>query len=222
MEYLEHRTSNYLSSGSHPKDEPYKYEGLTEFWEAMNYRIMEGELLLNIPEDLNIFWEMFKDYAYWCQKSPLKRPELIRAGLKAGQTMDIDIPRPMKEDEFVCWTGLTKKQFIDGLREGGTPENGHVLRVIATAIRNQKYDLALIGVYNYKMIMSELGMVEHEEEKPNIVINVIESGKRLAENEEEIEDQEFTNRQVGNLSVGGTTEILQTAIPHNVVSSAPL
>lgn len=161
-----------------------------EFWEEMGDRLVNG-LVMKDASELNeqTAWKNAMEYLQWCKDNPLMRPELVRSGKGGGETVWVPVPKPMTMEEFCVWMGLfvaDVKRVVNKAENTGLQQ---MFKILAHIFRNQKYEMALIGVYNYKLVMLELGITDLEEESSaNIQITTIAAapGLGLAYSEEEV------------------------------------
>lgn len=140
-----------------------------KFWELRSKHgrdkiFTEPETLLN----------QAKEYFKWCDENPLYKNEMIRGGDLAGEIIPIPTMRPYTIYGLTMFLGVNKGYFDDferGLR-GKSDEISKGFSVVITYIReviyHQKYDGAVIGVFNASLIAKDLGLVEKTEVKTEV------------------------------------------------------
>lgn len=106
------------------------------------------------PQEL---WDAFCEYVQWIKQNPWHKHEAIKSGDNAGQIIDIPIERPMTQDSFERYIGLSADAFED---YGRNIEFSGTCKEIKKVCRTQKFEGAVVGAFNPLIIARDLGLRE--------------------------------------------------------------
>lgn len=146
-------------------------------------------------EDL---WEEAIKYFHWCDQNPINRGELMRGGKKAGTVYNQKIQRPYTVMALCLHAGITPGYLYDCAKSKDDNPFYFVATNILSIIYAQKFELAVVGIYNPVMISNELGIgKDHKSEKgsANISITVDGSAPALLEDENDIDTSQIENQK---------------------------
>lgn len=134
------------------------------YWDEMRkkssvFRTSVPQKHIKTPEQM---WKYACEYFEWCNRHKLKKVEYIKSGAAAGTTITIKLPRAYTWQGFQ--TFLIEKNMIKNVKMYFEyPEFKEVMNVIASVMFSQKYEYALIGVFNPNLVARELGLIEKTE-----------------------------------------------------------
>lgn len=129
------------------------------------------ELIYSTPEEL-----LEKAYSYfiWCDKTPLKRSEVLKGGVKAGKVVKISLDRPYTLVGMCNYLGISKRTF-DNYEE--RKDYLPITTYIRDIIQQNQIEGAVVGNYNANIVARLLGLVDKQEVESTggITINVASS-----------------------------------------------
>ena len=123
--------------------------------------IKQRKKLIETPERM---WQLACEYFQRVDDTPLYKTDFLRGGAEAGKEIKIKVDRPYS------WMGFEDYLFEKGII-GSTLEkyrynyNGYyteyedVVRAINSVMRTNKFDGAVVGIFNPALISQDLGMV---------------------------------------------------------------
>lgn len=148
----------------------------------------------NTPESL---WKVALDYFLWCDTHPIRKPEMVRSGAKAGTTVYTDMPRPYTLKSFSVATNISEEFMRDMASNEANGEWYFAAKKILDIISVQKLENVIVGVYSPMVIIKEMNIGEkkNEEGMQNVTIEVQGNSPKLISNENEIDmkKQDFLN-----------------------------
>lgn len=149
----------------------------------MNRQKNGRELIYSTPNDL-----LEKAYGYfkWCDKTPLKRRELVKGGSMSGNIVDIKMDRPYTLVGMCVYLGISKRTFDNyEEREDYLPIATHIREVI----QQNQIEGAVVGNYNANIVARLLGLTDKQEveTKGGVTINV--TSQKTKDSLEKLQDR---------------------------------
>ena len=128
-------------------------------------------------------------YFIWCDNNPMYKPEMLKAGEKAGEIKDLPIPRPYTIPGLCLHLGITRNYLYEISKSKVQNDYWMVANKIIEIIYTQKLEMALAGIINPIVASKELGLTNQPvADKGSPVINIIvENGPKLLENENDVD-----------------------------------
>ena len=123
---------------------------------------------------------LFEDYKIARKKEKDIRYELIKSGEKAGDVIEIEIPKPLTIASFCHFINCTEKSFyswINGESENLDPELLKFVTRVQEEIRDFQLSGAINNVYNPNIVARLNGLADRQEitetNKPEqVIINI--------------------------------------------------
>jgi hypothetical protein len=115
-----------------------------------------------LPHEL---FNAFIEYTDWVEHNPIIKKMLLQ---KTGEITDVPVARPMSIRAFMLYCGCAEDRFY---YYNAKFEYKEICKIIRDAIFTQKFELAIVGVYNAPFVAMDLGM-------SNSVVHVIEDRRR--------------------------------------------
>jgi hypothetical protein len=109
------------------------------------------------PEQL---WDEFQDYYDWIQENPMIKYDVIRSGERAGEPVEIKMPRPLTIEGFCVFADITEHTFRS------YEENKDFIPVttrIRKSIETNQLEGASAGLYNPNIIARKLGLADKQQ-----------------------------------------------------------
>jgi hypothetical protein len=130
------------------------------------------------PQDLYIAG---LEYFKWATETPIEKKELIKGGAMAGMQGSIDVPRPWSVTAMRRFIGLGVKSY-NQYKSGDGYEAFHpVIEFFEDCIHTQKFENAVVGIYNANLVSRDLGLTDKSESKQEINIKAQIIGMRIIE-----------------------------------------
>jgi len=118
-------------------------------------------------------------YFKWAVENPIQKTELIKGGAMAGSPGTIDVPRPWTIAGLRTWLGMGSKIY-EKFRSGEGYEQFHpVIEFFEDCIRTQKFEHAVVGIYNAGLVSRDLGLADKTEVKEEINIKAQIIGMKI-------------------------------------------
>lgn len=135
-----------------------------QFWKL---RSKHGrDKLFATPE---LLWEEACNYFEWCDKTPIKTDEVVKSGILAGTLIKAPKKRPYTIQGLCIYLGVNS-EFFRTFKERQKETNDEVskdfLRVVAQIeeiIYQQKFEGAVVGLFNSNIIARDLGLRDKQD-----------------------------------------------------------
>ncbi len=131
-----------------------------------------------IIQDVETLEKASDEYFQWCHDNPIMELDYKIAG---GEIVPVSIPHPraFKKEEFARFCGLSEWRLITDLRKKGK-DFSQVITHIEKSIADQKYDYAVVGMFNSNIVARDLGLkdeVKQEITGDQLTVTVKKMGK---------------------------------------------
>lgn len=131
------------------------------------------------------FKQKFEQYKEWLKDQSFQRPELIKSGEKAGQTINVIIPSPPDQVSFCLFCGIEKQTFYNYCSEETKEANPELFNISTHArnwIESQQLRGAMAGVYNPAITARIQGLSDNKTEiiGNGSTINVSIGGNKIS------------------------------------------
>lgn len=119
------------------------------------------------------FEKWWLDYFQWCDANPWHKTEAVKTGKFAGKFVNVPLGRPYTETGFIAFHGLGKdylRQLEASLKEREDEVSKDISGVLSWAKNvcyTQKFEGAVVGVFNANIIARDLGLVEKTDHTTN-------------------------------------------------------
>jgi hypothetical protein len=125
--------------------------------------------------------EACSKYFEWGNMNPWKKPELIRAGLLAGATRYLEIPRPFTISEMCHFIGIAPNTWGLYRSEPQYLEFHEICQWAEEVIRDRKIQGAYVGVYHPLIASRDLGLIEKSESENTGTVKHVVTGITIVE-----------------------------------------
>lgn len=106
----------------------------------------------------NELWEMFRRYALdFMPTRKLYRTEMLKGGLSAGQTVNVEMQAPMSLETFLVFSDISKSRFDTYAKK---PEYKEVTEMIEMAIFGNNYEMAACGLIHAGLVARKHKMAD--------------------------------------------------------------
>ena len=146
-------------------------------WKVLKHKPLPTDVFERFDNPLSL-QIAFEDYVKWIKKNPFVRPELIRSGQMAGETVDVKIPRPLSFDMFLSFLKMplsfwNKKKEDENFRE--------LCELIESTIKANIIDAALAGTIDSSFASKyiKLGDTVTINTQQAIAVDISINGKKL-------------------------------------------
>jgi hypothetical protein len=131
-----------------------------------------------IIQDEQTLWDAADEYFNWCHTNPIYETDFRGKDLTE---VKIPRPRPFKKEEFARFCGLSEWRLITDLKTV-SPDFSQVITHIEKTIADQKYDYAVVGMFNSSIVAKDLGLADKKEVvKTTVKMTDEERAKRIKE-----------------------------------------
>lgn len=132
-----------------------------QHWKNRKYHLAL-EQVKYLPHEL---FNAFLEYTDWIEHNPIQKKMLLQ---KTGTIIDMPVERPMTVRGFMLYCGCAEDRFY---YYAAKFEYKEICKIIRDAIFTQKFELAMVGVYNAQLTAMDLGL-------SNSVVHVVEDRRR--------------------------------------------
>lgn len=125
-------------------------------------------------------------YFELCDRNPIYKPELIRAGALSGTVMNTPLQRPYTMSGLCLHLGCSQDYLVSCARSETQNDFYFVANKLIEIIKTQTTELALVGVVSPIISAKILGLdttTKADPISPNIYISVESSGPALSSSE---------------------------------------
>lgn len=118
-----------------------------------------------------LMWEAACNYFEWCDHNPWMKNEVLKGGEKVGQIIKIPTARPFTMKGLCLYLECSPSYFRNFKnQERKDSENFKaVIERIEDVIYIQKYEGAVVGVFNPNIIARDLGLTDSKRVEHSIV-----------------------------------------------------
>ena len=119
------------------------------------------------------FEKWWWDYFKFCDENPWYKNEAVKSGKEAGTIIQIPAARPYTEAGFIAFHGLGQtylRQLESTLKEREDEASKDISTVLSWAKNvcyTQKFEGAVVGVFNANIIARDLGLAEKTDHTTN-------------------------------------------------------
>lgn len=135
-----------------------------QFWKL---RSKHGrDKLFATPE---LLWEEACNYFEWCDKTPIKTDEVVKSGILAGTLIKVPKKRPYTIQGLCIYLDANTEffnQFRKEMRERTDKEAKDfscIINKIDEIIYQQKFEGAVVGLFNSNIIARDLGLRDKQD-----------------------------------------------------------
>lgn len=135
-----------------------------QFWKL---RSKHGrDKLFATPE---LLWEEACNYFEWCDKTPIKTDEVIKSGILAGTLIKVPKKRPYTIQGLCIYLGVHSeyfRRFKEEQKDKTDEISKDFCRVVAhieEIIYQQKFEGAVVGLFNSNIIARDLGLRDKQD-----------------------------------------------------------
>jgi hypothetical protein len=121
---------------------------------------------------------LFEQYKEWLLTQYVCKPDMIKSGERAGEQINIKIPKPQTIQSFVLFIGTNKQTFYDMLYN----ENGIYPTALTDCITQvhdyiQDYQVsgAIVGMFNPAIVMAMNGIQNTVNVNSNVSVQALPS-----------------------------------------------
>jgi len=119
------------------------------------------------PEEVQ---RLIDDFFEWCVNNPVSKPEMIKGGDKAGEVIQVKVPRMATKAAMCYHLGITNDTWdlmVKRARNGEYGENSDRMYEVLALARQRSYaeksDLAASGAYPHAYVAKEQGLMDKTE-----------------------------------------------------------
>jgi len=144
-----------------------KMRGSTDPAKLPTWLLAEPKLSKDRPlfDDPMEFWRVVKMYFDWASENPLESRTSFATGAMLEQK-----PRPFSLRGLAAFCGTTVAR-LQGIRKLGDDFDS-LMDMAEEAIWNQKFDYAVINVFNSSIISRDLGLTEKQEVSSALTVSL--------------------------------------------------
>lgn len=138
-----------------------------QFWKARSKHGRDS-----IVQDVETLENAADEYFQWCDDNPILEMDYKVAG---GEIVPVSLPHPraFKKEEFARWCGLSEWRLVTDLANKGEDFSQVITRIEKT-IADQKYDYAVVGMFNATIVARDLGLSDRQDVKQEVTSNQLE------------------------------------------------
>jgi hypothetical protein len=97
---------------------------------------------------------------------------MIRGGKDAGETLYLDMPRPFNLAALCIHVGISKEYLYDLMKSKVKDDYYFVAERIFAVMYAQKFEGAMVGIFNPIIAAKEIGLASGETERGTPIINI--------------------------------------------------